>query len=155
MILRVLSGLFAALFLAALCGCSSLGGGAPAGQAQVIVTDVLEPEIEAKAEEVFFRHGFQFRGSGAEHMEFERKGGFTDNMLYGNWEGQDTTTRVTLFIIPKGPTTYALRTRSIVERNTFGGDEDTKLFDIQGSRYKAILNKIAKELQEEKGAPRG
>jgi hypothetical protein len=155
MIVRLFSGALAMVCLGVLCGCSSFGGGTPAGQAQVIVTNVIQPEIEAKAEEVFFRHGFQFRGSGPDHMEFERKGGFTDNLLYGNWEGQDTTTRVTLFIIPKGATTYALRTRSIVERNTFGGDEDTKLFDIQGGRYKAILNKIAKELREERATSQG
>jgi hypothetical protein len=34
-------------------------------------------------------------------------------------------------------------------RNSFGGDSDTKLFDIQGAKYKVILNKIAKELSEE------
>ncbi len=131
-------------------GCSSMGGGAPNGQAQVVVTGVLEPQIEEKAEDVFSRHGFEFKGAADGHVVFERKGGTMNDVLYGNWQdGGDTTTRVTLYIIEKNPTTFALRTRSIAVRHTFGADSDTELFDIQGARYKAILDKIVKELRQE------
>ncbi len=132
-----------------------MGGGTPNGQAQVTVTGVLEPQIEAKAEDVFFRHGFDFKGAGDGHMVFERSGGVMNDVLYGNWQDKgDTTTRVTLFIIKKDTMTYALRTRSIAVRHTFGADSDTELFDIQGARYKAILDKIAKELRQENAQPR-
>ncbi|MDD5200090.1 MAG: hypothetical protein PHC88_09830 [Terrimicrobiaceae bacterium] len=133
-------------------GCKSMGGGSPAGQAQVTVTGVLEPQIETKAEEVFERHGFDFKGSGDGRMDFERAGGLMGNILYGNWQENDVTTRVTLFIIQKDPTTFALRARSIAVRHTFGADSDTELFDVQGARYKVILDKIAKELREENAA---
>jgi hypothetical protein len=114
-----------------------------------VVTNVLEPQIEAKAEEVFSRHGFDFKGATIGRMEFERAGGTMDNILYGNWQEDDMTTAVTLFITRKDPTTYALRTRAMAVRHSFGGDGDTKLFDIQGGKYNVILKKIAKELQEE------
>lgn len=134
----------------AIAGCSSMGGGAPNGQAQVTVSGVLEPQIESKAEDVFFRHGFEFKGAGDGHMVFERAGGVMNDVLYGNWqESGDTTTRVTLYIVKKNETTFALRARSIAVRHTFGADSDTELFDIQGARYKAILDKIAKELRQE------
>lgn len=137
------------LFAAGLVGCSSLGGGVPAGQSQVVVTNVVESQIEAKAEDVFSRHGFDYKGSGPGRMEFERAGGTLDNILYGNWQEDDMTTAVTLFITPKGPTTFALRTRAMAVRHSFGGDGDTKLFDVQGGKYSVILKKIAKELREE------
>lgn len=147
-----LSGLMAAGLALGFVGCSSLGGGAPAGQAQVEVKGVLESQIEAKAEEVFYRHGFDFKGTGDGHMEFERNGGTLDNILYGNWQGKDITTRVTLYIIPKGQMTFILRARGMEVRNTFGGESDTQLFDVQSGRYGVILNKIAKELKEESTA---
>jgi hypothetical protein len=149
--LRLLGLIFAALVLLN-AGCSSMGQGVPNGQAQVVVTGVIEPQIEAKAEEVFYRHGFEFRGAGDGHMEFERAGGVMGNILYGNWQENDVTTRVTLYIIKKAPMTFALRTRSIAVRHTFGADSDTELFDVQGTRFSAILRKIAKELQEENAA---
>lgn len=130
-------------------GCKSMGGGSPNGQAQVVVNNVIKAQIEAKAEEVFYRHGFDFKGAGEGHMQFERPGGAMGNILYGNWQENDVTTRVTLFIIPKGPTTFALRARSMAVRKTFGADSDTELFDVAGSRYKSILDKIAKELAAE------
>lgn len=130
-------------------GCKSMGGGMPAGQSQVVVSNVSEAQIETKAEEVFYRHGFEFKGSGNGQMQFERPGGTMGNILYGNWQENDVTTRVTLFIIPRGPMTYALRARSMAVRRSFGADEDTQLFDIQGGRFSVILRKIAKELREE------
>jgi hypothetical protein len=126
-----------------------MGGGVPAGQSQVVVTNVLEPQIEAKAEDVFFRYGFDFKGATTGRMEFERAGGTMDNILYGNWQEDDMTTAVTLFITRKDPTTYALRTRAMAVRHSFGGDGDTKLFDIRGGNYRVILKKIAKELAAE------
>lgn len=127
-----------------------MGGGAPNGQAQVVVSGVYPPEIEAKAEEVFYRHGFDFKGSSHQEMVFERKANISDEILYGNWEGNSKTiTRVTLYIIPKEPGTYALRTRSVIERRAFGGYDESENFDVQGSRYSAILNKIKRELREE------
>lgn len=148
MISRIVPIVFA-LALAAGPGCKSMGGGMPAGQAQVTVSGVSEAQVEAKAEEVFYRHGFEFRGTGNGQMAFERAGGTMGNVLYGNWLEKDVLTRVTLFIIPKGPLTYTLRARSMAVRQSFGGDEDTQLFDIQGSRYGVILKKIAQELAEE------
>ncbi len=149
MVSRIFPALIFALVLGALAGCKSMGGGTPAGQAQVTVSGVSEAQIETKAEEVFYRHGFEFRGSGNSRMEFERPGGTMSNILYGNWQENDVTTRVTLFVVPKGPLTYDLRVRSMAVRRTFGGDEDTQLFDIQGTKYGVILKKIAKELAEE------
>jgi hypothetical protein len=137
------------IFVVGIIGCSSMGGGAPAGQAQVIVSGVLEPQIESKAEEVFARHGFEFKGATEGKMEFERSGGMMNDILYGNWQESDTTTRVTLFIIQKSITSYALRTRAMAVRHSFGADSDTQLFDVQGAKYKVILDKIAKELSEE------
>ena len=142
----------AAFVAAGFSGCQSMGGGTPTGQAQVTVSNVGEAQIEAKTEDVFFRHGFDFKGTGDGHMEFERPGGAVNNVLYGNWQGNDTSTKVTVYIMPKGATTFALRARSMVVRHPFGGDSDTELFDIQGARYQSILDKIAKELNEESKA---
>jgi hypothetical protein len=148
--IRLVSASFAVLGLFTFSGCQSMGGGTPNGQAQVTVTGVLEPQIQSKAEDVFFRHGFEFKGAGDGHMVFERSGGLMNDALYGNWQDSgDTTTRVTLYIVEKAPTTFALRTRSIAVRHTFGADSDTESFDVQGGRYKAILDKIAKELRQE------
>lgn len=130
-------------------GCSSMGGGTPNGQVQVVVAGVLEPQIESKAEEVFVRHGFEFKGATPGRMEFERDGGVMNNLLYGNWQEDDTSTAVTLFITRRDTMTFALRTRAMAVRHSFGGDGDTKSFDIQGGKYKAILDKIAKELRAE------
>ncbi len=127
-------------------GCSNIGGGLPHGQTQVRITGHSRPEIETKAEEVFFRHGFDFRGAGPERMEFERRGGTLENALYGNWTSQDTNTRVTLFITQVDPLTYDLRVRSIVVRDSFGGDSDARHFDVSGGRYRTILRKIRNEL---------
>ncbi len=135
----------------AVAGCSSMGGGTPNGQAQVTVTGVSEAQIETKAEDVFYRHGFEFKGAGSGRIEFERAGGAMNNILYGNWQENDVTTKVTVFVIPKGPTTYALRARSVGVRHTFGADSDTETFDVQGARFGVILKKIAKELAEENG----
>ena len=151
MIRRVAFACFSVLLMA-FAGCSSLGGGAPSGQAQVTVSNVIEPQIQAKAEDVFFRHGFESKGAADGKMEFERQGSAMDRLLYGNWQEDDMSTRVTLYIIKKGPATYALRTRAMQVRNSFGGDSDAQMFDIQGARYKAILDKIVKELREESGA---
>jgi hypothetical protein len=131
-----------------------MGGGVPAGQAQVEVSGVLESQIEEKAEEVFYRYGFEFKGAAEGRMEFERAGGVMDTVLYGNWQEKDMTTRVTVYIVPKGEQTYALRARSMAVRHTFGADEDTKLFDVQGAKYSAILKKIAQELREESSQAR-
>lgn len=147
MIIRLfLLGAFVVLLNA---GCKSMGGGIPNGQAQVVVTNVVESQIETKAEEVFYRHGFDFKGAGNGQMQFERAGGALGNIVYGNWQENDITTRVTLFIVPKGPTTFSLRARSMAIRHTFGADSDTELFDVTGGRYKSILDKIAKELAAE------
>jgi len=130
-------------------GCKSMGGGIPNGQSQVTVTGVVQSQIEDKAEDVFYRYGFEFKGAAGDHMEFERAGGVMDTVLYGNWQEKDMSTRVTLYIVPKGGTTYVLRARSMAVRHTFGADEDTQLFDVQGGKYSAILKKIAQELQAE------
>jgi hypothetical protein len=137
------------LVLLSCAGCKSMGGGVPAGQAQVTVTGVQESQIEDKAEEVFYRYGFDFKGQADGRMEFERAGGVMDTVLYGNWQEKDMVSRVTLYIIPKGDSTYALRTRALAVRRSFGGDEDTQLFDVQGGKYGAILKKIAQELRNE------
>jgi hypothetical protein len=142
----VLCGLLALTFV----GCASLDDDhAPAGQAEIVVTNVIESQIQRKAEDVFFRHGFEYKGATEGRMEFERAGGTLDIILYGNWQKKDMTTNVTLFIIPKGPTTYALRTRAMAVRESFGADSDDKHFDVQGVKYNTILEKIAKELREE------
>jgi hypothetical protein len=139
----------ALLVLLSCAGCKSMGGGLPAGQAQVEVSGVLQSQIEDKAEDVFYRHGFEFKGAADGRMEFERAGGVMDTILYGNWQEKDMSTRVTLYIVPKGETTYVLRARSMAVRHTFGADSDTQLFDVQGGKYSAILKKIAQELQAE------
>ncbi len=149
---RLIAPAFLLLAVLGFSGCSSMGGGTPNGQTQVIVSDVIESQIETKAEEVFDRHGFDFKGAGAGRMVFERPGGAMGNIIYGNWQENDVTTQVTLFIIPKGPTTFALRTRSMAVRHTFGADSDTELFDVAGGRYKVILDKIAKELRDQNAA---
>jgi hypothetical protein len=137
-------------FTLAFAGCSALDDDhAPAGQTQVVVTNVLESQIQLKAEEVFYRHGFESRGGIAGRMEFERPGGTMDNILYGNWQSKDVSTHITLFITPRDPTTFVLRTRAMSVRNTFGADSDTKLFDVQGVKYRVILDKIAQELKAE------
>ncbi len=129
------------------------GGGTPSGQAQVTVIGVLEPQIQAKAEDVFFRHGFEFKGAGGQPhgVRAIRRPCSTMFFTATGREKSDTTTRVTLYIIKKDTMTYALRTRSIAVRHTFGADSDTELFDIQGARYKTILDKIAKELRRKTG----
>ncbi len=141
-------GWLAVLGVMVLSGCSSIGGGLPAGQAQVVISGHSESEIQRKAEEVFFRHNFAFRGGDTGRMYFERAGGMMDNLLYGNWQGEDTSTKVTLFIEAKGVDLFELRTRSMVVRDTFGEAVDDENFDIQGARYGVLLNKIRAELEE-------
>jgi hypothetical protein len=113
----------------------------------VRVSGHVQAEIEAKAEEVFYRYGFDFRGAADGRMEFERRGGTLENVLYGNWTEKDTRTRVTLYITAVDGETYDLRTRSMVIRDSFGDDEDSKNFDVAGGRYRVILGKIKNELQ--------
>ncbi len=139
-------GWFFAVGALAVCGCSSLGGGKPAGQAQVVISGHSEGAIQSKAEEVFYRHDFAFKGGDAGKLYFERAGGTLDNLFYGNWQGEDTYTKVTLFISPQGEDSFVLRARSVVVRDTFGEAVDEEIFDIQGSRYGVLLNKIRDEL---------
>jgi hypothetical protein len=141
-------GWLAALSALVVGGCSSIGGGLPAGQAQVVISGHSEGEIQLKAEEVFYRHDFAFKGGNAGRMYFERAGGALDNLLYGNWQGEDTFTKVTLFIKPLGDDSFELRARSMVVRDTFGEAVDDENFDVQGARYGVLLNKIRAELDE-------
>ncbi len=132
--------------LAGLAGCSSVGGGAPTGQAQVVIVGHSEGEITMKAQEVFFRHGFSFESADGGRLVFKRAGGTIENVLYGNWQGEDTYTRVTVFVTRREPEVYALRARSVVIRDTFGETVDEENFDVQGARYGVLLKKIKAEL---------
>lgn len=128
-------------------GACATGSGIPTGQAQILIRGHSLNEIQTKSEDVFYRHGFAMHGMSADEMRFERRGGTTDNLLYGNWNENTTYTKITLFISPAGEDTYRLRLRSEVIRDTFGGDSNAKMFDIQGSRYGGILKKIRQELE--------
>lgn len=128
-------------------GACATGAGIPTGQAQILIRGHSLNEIQTKSEDVFYRHGFAMHGMSADEMRFERRGGTTDNLLYGNWNENTTYTQITLFISPAGEDTYRLRLRSEVIRDTFGGDSNAKMFDIQGSRYGGILKKIRQELE--------
>lgn len=128
-------------------GCSSIGGGAPSGQSQVVITGHSEGEIDMKAQEVFYRHGFSFKGGDSGQLIFERAGGAIENVLYGNWQGKDTFTRVSVFVTRRDHQVYALRARSVVVRDTFGETVDEENFDVQGARYGVLLNKIKTELE--------
>ncbi len=139
---------FLALCALVVSGCSSVGGGKPAGQSQVVISGHSEGEIQMKAEDVFFRHGFAFKGGDSDKLFFERAGGTLDNLLYGNWQGEDTYTKVTVFVTRRDDDSFELRARSVVVRDTFGEAVDEENFDIQGARYGVILKKIAAELRE-------
>ncbi|MFY8216789.1 MAG: hypothetical protein ACOVMP_09355 [Chthoniobacterales bacterium] len=130
-----------------LTGCVSFGGGVPTGHAQVVIKDRSLAEIQNKAQDVFYRHGFELHGASNTEMNFERKGGVTENLLYGNWDNNTTYTQVKLFITPDAENGYRLRARSEVVRNTFGGDSNAKMFDVQGAKFGSLLKKIQRELQ--------
>lgn len=138
-----------ALCLAALAssGCVATGRGLPAGQSQVVIHDRSLSEIQSKTEDVFYRHGFQMHGMGQSEMRFERRGGTTENLLYGNWNDNKTYTQITVFMTRENSGDYRLRLRSEVVRDTFGGDSNSKMFDVQGARYGVFLKKIQRELQ--------
>lgn len=101
-----------------------------------------------KAEEVFYRHGFAYKGGDSGRLIFERAGGTIENVLYGNWQEKDTFTRVSVFVARRDHQVYALRARSVVVRDTFGDPVDEENFDIQGARYGVLLKKIKTELEE-------
>ncbi len=142
---RSLFILVALLFVGLCTGCVSMGGGIPAGHGEVKISNRSLDEIQAKAEEVFHRHGFQMVSLNASEMRFERAGGTTDNILYGNWNENRTVTHVKVFVTATEDA-YVLRLRSEVVRNTFGGDSNARMFDLQGGRYGVILRKIRSEL---------
>lgn len=133
------------LFTGLCAGCVSMGGGMPAGHGEVKIPNRSLDEIQAKAEDVFHRHGFQMVSLNASEMRFERTGGTTDNILYGNWNENRTITHVTVFVTATDDA-YILRLRSEVVRNTFGADSNARMFDLQGGRYGVILRKIRSEL---------
>lgn len=127
-------------------GCVSYNGD-PASQSSVTITGQPLSAIQEKTEEVFYRHGFNLKLIYPESMVFERKGGVTDNLLYGNWHVNNTITRVTVYFYPKDGGSYLLRARSIVIRDQFGSDEENdQLFDVQGAKYKSLLQKVRREL---------
>ncbi len=137
------------LCLAALAqsGCMATGRGIPAGQSQVVIHNRSLSEIQTKTEDVFYRHGFEMHGMGQSEMRFERRGGATENLLYGNWNENTTYTQITVFMTPEDNGAYRLRLRSEVVRDTFGGDSNSKMFDVQGARYGGFLRKIQRELE--------
>jgi len=143
----LLKALTALVLTMTLTSCMSFGGGVPTGQAQVVIHDRTLEEIQSKAEDVFHRHGFDFHGGSGTEMRFEREGGKTENLLYGNWDSNTTYTQATLFITPDSENGYRLRVRSEVVRNTFGGDSNAKMFDVQGGKFGSLLKKIQRELQ--------
>jgi len=128
-------------------GCVATGHGLPAGQSQVLIQNRSLSEIQSKTEDVFYRHGFAMHGMGQSEMRFERRGGTTENLLYGNWNDNKTYTQITVFMTREDSGDYRLRLRSEVVRDTFGGDSNSKMFDVQGSRYGIFLKKIQRELQ--------
>lgn len=136
-----------ALVVGVFSGCSSIGGGAPSGQSQVVISGHSEGEISMKIQEVFYRHGFSYKGGESGHLIFERAGGTIENVLYGNWQRKDTITRVSVFVTRREQQVYALRARSVVVRDTFGETVDEENFDVQGARYGVLLKKIKAELE--------
>lgn len=144
--MKSVCSLVAALVVGVFSGCSSIGGGAPSGQAQVVISGHPEGAISMKAEEVFYRHGFSYKGGDSGRLIFERAGGTIENVLYGNWQGKDTYTRVSVFVTRQDHQVYALRARSVVVRDTFGETVDEENFDVQGARYGVLLKKIKAEL---------
>lgn len=145
---KATKGSFAALAILvsmAMSGCISFGGGIPAGQAEVMVQGVPRSVLMSTAEDVFYRYGFNYMGGVPGRMEFEREAGPGERLLYGNWVGEDVSTRISLFILETEPDVYRLRSRAMVVRNVFGGDEDSKNFDVRGSRYGKLLKQIRDE----------
>jgi hypothetical protein len=133
-------------FLVLISGCVSTGRDLPAGQAEVVIWGQSIEAIQAKSEEVFHRHGFSMTALTTSEMRFERRGGVTDNLLYGNWVDNKTITQVTVFFVPEGEDGWRLRSRSKVLRDTFGDGSNPPVFDLQGGKYGTILRKIRNEL---------
>lgn len=145
--ITLLKNLIILVAAGALTGCVAVGGGVPTGHAEVLIRDRSLAEIQNKSQDVFHRHGFEMHGASNTEMKFERAGGTTENLLYGNWDSNPTYTQATLFITPDGNGDYRLRVRSEVIRNTFGGDSNSKMFDIQGAKFGSLLKKIQRELR--------
>lgn len=138
-------GALASAFL--LFGCAT-GGGAPTGHGQVVIRGKSIDQVQSRTEDVFHRHGFSMAGMGPGEMRFERRGGATENLLYGNWNENKTITRVTVFISRVDDNGVRLRSRGEVIRDTFGGEANSVMFDATGGRFNSLLRKIKRELDE-------
>jgi hypothetical protein len=133
-----------------LSGCALTGG--PPGQAQVTIKGRPMAQVQQVTEGVFYRHSFDLKSSWGDRSIFERTGGTAESVLYGNWTGGQTVTRITVYFIDKGPEKTLVRSDARVVRDPHSPFEDESLlYDPTGMKYQGILNKIKAELRREAG----
>jgi len=144
-----MSRLFPVLLLVLSLGSCAVTGG-PVGQTQVRIKGYPVPQLQQKTGEVFTRDGFILVQTMPDRMVFERSGGNTEEIFYGDWMGRNTAVRVTVHFIRKGSNDFLLRTDSRILRNPNSSFEDqSDLFDMQSLKYRRYLSEVRKELQRD------
>lgn len=134
--------------MAVLASCAVTGG--PIGQTQVRIKGYPAGLIQQKATEVFGRDSFILVQSSPDRIIFERSGGNTEEIFYGDWMKRNTAVRVTVYFLPKGPNDFVLRTDSRILRNPNSSFEDqSDLFDMQSLKYRRYLSEIREELNRD------
>lgn len=141
--------LFLCLFVGlSLCSCAVTG--TPVGQTEVRLKGYPASLLQQKVEEAFARDSFILVQSMPDRLVFERSGGRTEEVVYGDWMGRNTAVRVTVHFIQKGTQDYVMRTDSRIIRNPNSAFEDrSDLFDMQALKYKRYLNEVKRELKTE------
>ncbi|HEY5792476.1 MAG TPA: hypothetical protein VIS74_04210, partial [Chthoniobacterales bacterium] len=140
--------LFSLLLAVFFCSCAVTGS--PIGQTQVRIKGYPVSLLQQKTGEVFTRDSFMLVQSQPDRMVFERGGGNTEEVFYGDWMKRNTAVRVTVHFIRKGSNDYLLRTDSRILRNPGSSFEDqSDLFDMQSLKYRRYLSEVKKELQRD------
>lgn len=143
-------GLFFALLVATLfSGCALVEPGAPAAAATVSARS--EYEVMDAVERVFTTTGgYRIYAQTAGAITFERAGGKTGRILYGDWMmGSDIAERVRVTISSKGDGRYRIRCTPLIVQHANNGDfEDThRTAEPFSFRYSRLLGEVRKDLR--------
>lgn len=124
--------------------------GTPTGQTQIRIKGYPLTLLQSKTGEVFSRDSFILVQTQPDRMVFERSGGRTEEIFYGDWIKRNTGVRVTVHFIHKGTNDYVLRTDARILRNPNSSFEDqSDLFDMQALKYHRYLSEVRRELKKD------
>jgi len=140
---------FLGFFLIALLSSCAITG-TPTGQTQIRIKGYSLALLQQKTGEVFSRDSFMLVQTQPDRMVFERRGGSTEEVFYGDWIKRNTAVRVTVHFIRKGTNDYVLRTDARILRNPNSSFEDqSDIFDMQALKYHRYLSEVRKELKKD------